>query len=273
MTLSSTNASPRSRAIFFLPMAYFVSTRLEGRAAVASWVMIYPVPLLISVWTVSGHRVDPAGLVALLLAMLATYTLYELGYMDNDTRTVRRESAPTERLRDDEKAFYERARWFIVTLRLVIAFGACFAITALVPANAGGKLIFSLGLLGILTVFPAYNSVRGRVNLPLHFVLVLCRFCLPGMVLVSSDHWTYFGLMIVAFPLINLMERAGEPRYGLPVFGPVLKYRHWSRVIYYLVATAIALVILSASGSSITAAVTLGYFFVYRLLSPFILRS
>lgn len=269
MKSSPIHTSRGSRAIFFVPFAYFIATRLHGKSALASWIMIYPVPLLISVIAYSGEVPAQAGLMALALAIVATYTLYELGYMDNDTRTVRRETNPTERLSSVDKAFYEKWRWLIVASRLAIVVIACLAIERLADRNEPGLRAFYAGLLVLAAVFPAYNSIRGRTNLALQFLLVACRFCLPGMLLIDMNRAGYFSMMIVAFPLINLLERSGERRYRLAMLAPILKYKNLSRVLYY----SIAVVGVSALGEvRMPAMVIFGYFLVYRLVSPALSR-
>lgn len=269
MSFSPTPANQRSRAIFYLPFGYFVSTRLANKAAVISWIMIYPVALLVSVALELG---ETHALPAILLAMLAIYSLYELGYMDNDTRTVRGEISPTERLDAGEKDYFARMKWLIFVARLTVVLAACIVIDALSSGTPQGRMAFFAGLGVIAIVFLIYNSMRGRANLPLHFVLVMCRFCLPGMVVITHGYAAYLGMTVAAFPLINLLERAGETRYGLSIFAPLLASRAQVRVIYYLVLTAATAVILVSTGDGEAALMLMTYFLVYRLVSPLILK-
>lgn len=253
--------------MFFAPAGYFIRTRLDGGPAVISWLMIYPVPIALSVVVTVGAP-DPGQSLALLLAMLVTYALYEVGYMDNDTRTVRHESAPTDRLDDREKAFFAR-RWpGILAVRLGFVVGGCAAIWMLEGYLHRGILTFYLGLIAIAVIFPLYNSVRGRVNLPLHFVLVTCRFCLPGLVLVPSGLPAYLAMMVVAFPMINLLERSGEARYRLPAFSPILEQRTLSRIVYYLVAMVIATLLWITGRTGVAPTIMFGYFLGWRVASP-----
>ena len=219
--------------MFFVPLAYFMSTRLIGMPAIASWIMIYPVPIVVSTWAFNG-TIDAPQLLALIIAMIGIYTLYELGYMDNDTRTVVTERAPTERLNDAEKTFYRRWQWMIALSRFAVVVVAFFVIGKLVRENQTGNWFYLAGLVTILLAFPVYNSLRGRVNLPLHFILVACRFCMPGLILITSHQLQYVIVMIAAFPVINLLERCGEPRYRFAHLAPILGRRNRSRVIYYL---------------------------------------
>lgn len=249
---------------FFVPLAYFLSTRIEGLVALVSWMAIYPLAIVLSVCFVESRLLRPDELVALITAMAATYALYELGYMSNDTRTVRFEAQPTERLDDTQKAFYESNRWLIVGVRMAIVVGLCISIGLLVDdGNTHGLVYYLLGLVAIAVTFPVYNSMRGAINLPVHFVLVTCRFCLPGMTVVASDQPGYFFIMLLAFPLINLLERSGEARYGFPWLHALLLRRNHVRVLYYGLLTIVALF----AGGSVAAVSVFAYFLAVRSIA------
>lgn len=259
------------RRIFLVPLAYLLGTRLANKRAVASFIAIYPLPIALSVWVYTGSG-EPADWLALAMAMLAFYGVYELGYMDNDTRTVRSEVAPTERLSDDEKNFYARARWWIAVLRLAFVAAACVSIELLLEGSYSRTLLL-MGLMVILVVFPVYNSVRGTTGLPLHLLLTSARFCMPGMVLVPFAHADYFFVMWLAFPFVNLLERAGEPRYGLPFFAPFLSKRDLVRVVYYAVMFSSALGFWLIYGGNPLALVVFGWFLLVRLVALGLARN
>lgn len=250
-------------AKFFIPLAYFLSTRVEGRAGLVSWMMIYPIAIIASVCFMQSRLPRVDELLALIVAMLATYTLYELGYMSNDTRTVKFEALPTERLSDAEKAFYEANRRLIVGIRLVFVIAMCGVIGLMAGDNPTGLAWYLSGLTVIAVVFPVYNSTRGSINLPLHLILVTCRFCLPGMTAVASNHMDYLFVMFLAFPLINLLERSGEARYGFPWLHALLLRRNHVRVLYYGLMAVVALL----ADASVAAVSVFAYFLACRLIA------
>ncbi|MDZ7685327.1 MAG: hypothetical protein U5O39_10295 [Gammaproteobacteria bacterium] len=178
-------------------------------------------PIMLSVVLVAGSAPDPLTILQIALAMLATYGVYELGYMDNDTRTVGLEVAPTQRVSDDEKRWFFAHRWFLIGLRGIIVGAAVLAIAWVSSGSA--LLIFCTGLVAMGAAFIAYNSSRGVVNVPLHLILVTARFCLPGTLLFPEAG--YMLTMFIAFPLINSLERAGEDRYRLTLLASVARHR------------------------------------------------
>ncbi len=252
------------RRIFFVPLAYLFATRLQGRLGVLSWVCIYPVPILLSV-TLFGHgQLESSSVLAVLLAMLATYGLYELGYMDNDVVTVRREAAPTHRLSSTEQGFYEERYAVIVGLRLLFVGVCALGVVLLVQANSAGEYLFLGGLAVIAIAFQIYNGTRGRINLPLQLVLVSARFCLPGAVAIYWGHVSYLLVMLLCFPLPNLLERSGEPRYRLVFLTMLHTHRHGFRVVYYLLLTLGFAALLQVGELDKAALLLAAYFLVYR---------
>lgn len=257
----------RPLRIFLMPVAYFMATRMADGNAVISWCMIYPVPILLSAY-LYGDVSTPASWFAVVLAMIAIYAVYELGYMDNDTRTVKMEWEPTERLSTRDKAVYEKWRKAIIALRLVFVAGVVVGISQLIPVNVAGETLFVLGLLIIPLAFSLYNGSRGRINLPLHFLLVVCRFTLPGMVVVSTGLPQYWVVMLLVFPVINLLERGGEARYRLGFLEPVNRCRNQARIGYYLGCGLVAALAWTAQIVRIEVVWMFAYFLVYRSVAP-----
>jgi hypothetical protein len=257
----------RPLRVFLMPVAYFMATRMADRYAVISWIMIYPVPVLLSAY-LFGDVSTPASWFAVVLAMIAMYAVYELGYMDNDARTVKIEREPTERLSTQDKAVYEKWRKAIIALRTVFVAGVVVGISQLIPLNVAGEASYVIGLFIVALVFSFYNSSRGRTNLPQHFLLVICRFTLPGMVVVSTGLLQYWVVMLLAFPVINLLERGGEARYRIGLLQPVNRYRNQARVGYYLLCGLVAFVGWTAHLVRVEVVWMFAYFLAYRSAAP-----
>jgi hypothetical protein len=232
-----------------------------------SWIFIYPLPIILSAWLFRIDPITPDEMLAIALAMLGLYALYELGYMDNDTRTVLVEQSPTERLSDGEKQFFADRFWVIRGLRLLFIAVCVLAVVWLVEGNRAGKLGYIAALLVIALVFPLYNTFRGKACLPLHFLLVVCRFSAPGMVLVDWGHLHYLVTMTLLFPLINLVERSGEPRYGLSEMLVFYERRDVFRVFYYAVLVALGGVAWKVGWLDLAPVLLFTWFLVYRTIS------
>jgi len=204
----------------------------------------------------------------LSLIMLVVYTLYEVGYIQNDNETTKKESNPTRRVGVSDAEYYEKNKWKIYSVRILIAL-------------AGLALLFFLGepdsayLLFIIPVFYIYNSIRSVWNLPVHFILVVLRFSIPVFVINSSA--TLFLGSLLIFPVVNLLERASEPRFGLVWFQNFqLSDKGKGRYIYYMMVLVLLLSCIVLGGvvgwDGDVGAVKVAFFvscymFLYRFLS------
>lgn len=56
-----------------------------------------------------------------LLAVLFVYNLYEIGYIENDTETIKREENPTLRLSVRQLNFYYAHRWSVYVVKLAVS--------------------------------------------------------------------------------------------------------------------------------------------------------
>tara|TARA_R110002072_G_scaffold13418_7_gene56201 strand:+ start:35897 stop:36682 length:786 start_codon:yes stop_codon:yes gene_type:complete len=253
-----------NRWMFYIPLAYFFGTRVVTAKARISWCMIYPVPLLLIVFAF-GQGFDLEDLVQLILASVCTYTIYELGYIQNDTVTIRSEAQPNLRLGELELE-YVSDYWLVMLLvRLMIA---GLLLSSLY--SAPGFLLYLLSLLILGTVFQIYNRQRGPMNALLHPVLVTARFCGPLMLLLPDLTVFCYGLLV--FPVLNGLERAREPRYGLTRLERIWFANSGSgRWGYYLVVLAAWLLLCVTLDLSLLTGLPLFYMFVYRLGSPWIL--
>ena len=255
-----------TRWVFYLPFAYFLSTRIVTAKARISWMMIYFVPLLLILLCFLPD-VQPEHAVQLLLATTCTYVVYELGYIENDTVTIRHEQEPTLRL-DDLQQEYIADYWLVILLvRLTIAAGLLSYLLA-----SPGAALYVGSLLCLALIFPLYNRRRSSVNAALHPLLVTARYCGPLLLLMPDPMVFAFGLLM--FPVVNGLERAAEPRYQLR-FMQQLWFANGDsgRWGYYLVASVVWLWVCFAAGLDWLTVVPLLYMFFYRMVSPRLVRA
>jgi hypothetical protein len=255
--------SPMANWRLFIPFVYFFSTRIKTVEKAFSWLTIYPLSVMLAYATFT-EQVRYTEVAALLISMIIIYAIYEIGYIANDTFTVEQEKNPTLRLSKGEISWVKR-HWFkIIGARLTIATALLGAVSSL---ETSGFFQFCLSLLFMGITFYIYNQTRGIVNIPVHFVLVVCRFCGPCM-LVMPD-LMFLGFTILAFPLINLIERGAEPRYHVHWLQRlVFSNQRSGRWLYYLIASFLWLGFAIAMGIDIKTAALLVFLFVYRLISP-----
>jgi phosphoserine phosphatase len=264
-TRGSDERSPMNRLIYYLPLAYFLATRLKTPVKLLSWIAILPVPLLMVGLLVSPLDPVTTGSI-ILLGITASYTVYELGYLQNDVVTVTREDNPTLRLSETERDFV-RQHWLTILATRVLALAAFLTDIELLEPPGMSYYYFSLLLLVI--VFPVYNSIRSWINVPLHFLLVCGRFMGPVLLVAPAVNPIFLGYLILIFPLLNVLERGAEPRYGITWLQDIrLTNQVSGRWIYYLVVSLVWLGVCQVTGLSLLSMSVLAYMLIYRAMAP-----
>ncbi|MBQ9704663.1 MAG: hypothetical protein IJV55_00515, partial [Paludibacteraceae bacterium] len=114
----------RNGIIFFLPFAYYFSIRLKTVPKLLSWLLLYLFPTGWYAYLCAGGFSLHFVLTYLLL-LIAVFTLYETGYIHNDTYATRRETEPTLRLDEASQTFFYHHAGQIFGSR------ACIALLAL----------------------------------------------------------------------------------------------------------------------------------------------
>ncbi|ECR4401997.1 hypothetical protein F1K14_15675 [Salmonella enterica subsp. enterica] len=217
--------------IFYIPFWYSQQTRFRAVTRFFSWTIIYLIPVLLSFMFLSPI-VNFIYLLESFLGILLVYNLYEIGYIYNDTETIKNEVSPTLRLGYSQLQFYERNKKTIYFFRFTIA----ISLTIIIFFSYENSLTFLLASWFIIPTYVVYNSVRNRLNIPLHFVLVTLRYCSPVLLFSGINNVSVFFIMILLFPLINTFERCAENRFGLSFFKTfLLTNKKNGRYIYYMI--------------------------------------
>lgn len=235
------------RIKFFLPLIYFISTRIASFPKLVSWGIIYIVPTAYIALHYSPYGL-PASLLIYLLQLLIIYNYYEVGYIENDTETIKKETNPTLRLAAPDFEFYERNKYRVYGTRLLLA--ALLSLLLLwITGPTTGYVLFCATTFSLLVIYNIYNRIRNRFTLVLHFLLVSIRFLsypllFAGNLALPDEQFLF---LFAVFPVINLLERASVKRFGftrLQFITASDQQLNAFRMWYYLLAT---LVLLAAS--------------------------
>ncbi|ATB14029.1 hypothetical protein FCY82_05560 [Escherichia coli] len=209
--------------MFYLPFVYYYKTRLRYLHKLLSWMLIYLFPLFFSCYLSSNYSIS---ILSFCLFIILVQSLYEVGYIQNDCETIKKEDSPTLRLTSVEFQYYENNKFLIYSSRLVFSF-----ILSVLLSYFVSSLVWAIWF--ILPIFYVYNNVRNRFNLILHFLLVFCRYCLPVLCLTGNYQVTL--MMIFVFPLLNLIERMSEKKFKFQFISRFLASKlTLFRALYYL---------------------------------------
>lgn len=261
-----------THAFFYLPVAYTYITRLRCLGRLFSWGMIYVVPVAYScLWLQTVWEWRSALICG--LGMIAVYNFYEIGYIENDTETIKRESVPTLRLDKEARCYYEVHKKGIYGIRLM--WGAALAGIVYVLSSERPEVLVFIGVIGsLLPLYRIYNHIRNRGNLYMHILLVTIRYCSCLLLFWGEGSWRMLGVAWFAFPVPNFIERAATPRFA----------RYWAvwlvekkgiafyRVAYYTSACVAGMVLVGCSVLEANELVLFFYYLIYRFLIFYFIR-
>ncbi len=186
-------------------MLYSFKTRYRGITGASAWVVKFLVPVLFIAYGIDGFECC-----RFVFGLLFLYSLYEIGYIQNDCETVKRETTPTLRISPDDMAFYEKHKRFVYFVRLfqTVLWGSVL----LFVCRTQVWLLF-YGLL-TLPVFLFYNHLRNGFCLAVHLLLMLLRYSVP--VFLSANIFNGVALVFILFvyPLTLFIERSVKGKFG-----------------------------------------------------------
>jgi hypothetical protein len=251
--------------LFYIPFIYSYQTRFLTPLKFLSWFFIYLFPLLL-ITALTVIKFDAYSVIAFLLVVLNTYNLYEVGYIYNDTATIKKELNPTLRLSELQLNYFLAKKREVYASRILLSVLIIGLLSIYFSGTVEIQKIIAISLV-LSLVFFLYNSVRSRVNLPLHFILVVCRFALvPYVFYPAINVVDLLTLTIFLFPIPNLIERAGEKRFSLTFFqNRFFLNRAVFRDLYYFIGMVV--VIAMTGDIRDVSSILFIYFFAYRFFS------
>lgn len=199
-------------SIFYLPILYTYITRLRTPLKSLSWGCIYVIPIIyLLFWQNTQWSISITNILFVLLAIVTVYNFYEIGYIQNDTETIKNEHEPTSRLLAEMLGYYDRHKELIYLQRIVQGLLLIFCLW-LLKAELTGCILFFSSMVFLLLVYQFYNHIRGHWNMVLYFILVSIRYCSPLLLFPDNLSWSLFFLALMVFPIIKTTEfRSTKP--------------------------------------------------------------
>lgn len=251
---------------YFLPYVYGVETRAKSvfyKLSFAAYILLPNFLLLLLYYgftRINSHILD------FVLAFTAMYGVYEIGYFQNDTFTVRIEQEPTHRLNRKEREFVDRYILLLISSRIMeVAVLVWFLHIRRQP-----RLPVFITMLCILYIaYAFYNSFRNRSNIIAIFFVLIGKYCaVPVLFIPIKENIMYYVAIVVAIPLYRTVEMTmASKRYGYNAKPFDSKHIDRTRMMYYLIMLSISAAFLIQRGKELFPAVVLfGYLFLFRLL-------
>jgi len=197
--------------IFIIPIWYTLKTRFIKRSSKGFlfWASEYLFPVLLAMWCINTSHFN---VIDATLAILSVYCFYELGYIQNDCETIKRESQPTLRLSEDELAVYEANKALIYTIRIVLILAVCVYYFVM-----GLSLPILIVMIAVLPYYILYNTVRGKICDYLINPLTAYRYCMPLILYtIGTINWTAVIYIIFAYIFPTFLQYCVREKNGKP---------------------------------------------------------
>ena len=103
---------------FYVPILYSLKTRFLRRSSYGFivWATEYLLPLMIAFGVVKAYY----NIIPIVVSIIAVYNFYEIGYIQNDCETIKKELNPTLRLNYKYLEFYENHKTSIYIFRVFL---------------------------------------------------------------------------------------------------------------------------------------------------------
>lgn len=197
----------KSFCLFYIPLIYLFRTRPH---AVVSLLFTHLLPIVTLYCIQLG--LSAQILFCSLLVLLIVESVYEIGYIQNDTETVKTDKNPTWRISEVELDFYHRCKFSIYALRVILV---SFSLLFLRSISSDSSILcFGVGLSVMLLVFLFYNSFRGHINMLLYFVLSGLRYIVPFLLFPENISFRLVIFLLMIHPFIRTLEfKSSKPFY------------------------------------------------------------
>lgn len=196
--------------MFYVPVLYAIRTRFLKRTklGIFFWLAEYLFPVLLSFLLAN---IEPISISQMLLSVVCVYCFYEIGYIQNDCETIKKEENPTLRLSEDELKIYERNKWNIYMTRGVL--GILFSMYYIQQGIPSCILLPVLW--GIIPLYLLYNSMRNRLNQYLVLFLMVYRYGVPFF-LYTHFNWNCYLLLliIISYPIPTFIQICAKEKRG-----------------------------------------------------------
>jgi len=254
---------------FLIPFYYLFYSRLKSRVEKLSWVIIYLIPPYLSGLYFMFHPIYEYSLF-FGFALLIFNSIYEIGYLMNDTQTIKGEAYPTLRQREEDYDFFEKRYYLLIFLKLLVTLFLLFMVYLLAFYLSFEIYIFRfMILLGLVSfVFYLHNIIRNKANIITFLILAVLKYTSPLVLLLPMENLLSLGIiMFFIFPLPRSIEYATKEAYQFRYLQRWVGNFDLFRLKYYTLITCIYLLLYMVSSHEIIFIGVLlsSYFFVYRV--------
>jgi len=262
---------------FIIPGYYLFYSRLKSKIEKVSWFIIYIIPIYILglFYTSSDYFIFT---MIFILAILIFNSIYEIGYIENDTKTILNEKSPTLRLKEKDYNLFKEKYFIIILFKILVSSSLLFLVYILSDRFLFNIYLeqFLLLLFIVRILFYMHNQIRSRVNIVTFFTLAIMKYSAPLFLILPLD--SLFPVWIISFflfPLLRTLEHSTKKKYYLIQWSNFVGNHDSFRVKYYSIMLIITLIInyFYSDNTLYVVLLLFMYFLIFRISSYFLVKN
>jgi hypothetical protein len=216
---------------YALSFYYLYMSRLKQPIDMLSWILIFLIPPFFLGWY-GTPLLFGEYLLRFSLGFMAFYTLYEVGYLENDIITTQKESSATLRLPFKEQEKITKGYSQIVGFRLLLVLFFLLLLRGVV-GSWEALSAFLLLLLVSRVVFWFHNHLRNRGNIVTYFLLASLKYGMVFTLNGTQEEGLFLLGVLLLFPLPRTLEHMARKRYGFKRYALRMGSYDCFRIVYY----------------------------------------
>lgn len=244
--------------LYLIPLYYTYHSRCKDTFLKISYIFSFIFPIFILNFEIMGEINNLLRIILVLFSILSVMSIYEIGYIVNDTLTIKKEKNPTLRLCETERQVLEEKIKKIIFLKILVA-AILFKVMNFELEVEWIKYILMSFV--ILWIYYLHNNIRNKkINFITFMSLSFCRFFWPIYLINESINYMVMVSIFLELVLIRNIELIGK-KYKFYRFN-IYQKRDSFRVVYYL----FLLLVYTILRVDLQFKILLYYLLVYRFL-------
>jgi len=261
-------------SIFFIPYYFSIKTHYQSPKKIAVYFITYLIPELIILFLQRYYFIKPSleFFIVYIIGMTSFVNLYEIGYIWNETETIKNEENPTKRLTDKNLFFYENRKILIYAERILSSIILNIFLSFFITSYS--LFAFICSQLLMLVTFFIYNNIRGNMTQLVYFFLCVLKY-----ISITMCYFEYLTTSVVlatifVFPFVRTFEYKAhynlESNINLVFRKYIIKYNVNRITDFRFYCTGIIFMIFwllyFIKITNLIPVVASGYIFVYRMI-------
>ena len=244
--------------LLFLPFGYGFNTRAKTPVHRLSFFALILAPIALNVSLMTRMQFD---VMIFVMAFLAMYVTYEVGYIFNDVYTANKEKKPTQWLDDDKITYVHNKFPLLVAVRGLYV---SIVLVGLYIYKIPNYELFIIALALMSVAFSFHNYYRGKQNVFTDGALQLIKYTI---VMLPFG----FGWNLVLYVLFIYFEIAFERTLEFAIgkkhyFGVLQKYNIDNlRILYYVILLILSIALIAINKECVSLVIGTFYLLLYRV--------